>query len=204
MCRYLKIKISIFERKITMKKTSEPENLLSLFVRCSHLIGRGHHHKGGRGGGRYGQGRILSILSKNTTMSQKNLNELLQVRPSSLSEILGKLETNGYISRDKDDEDQRNVNITITEMGKTIASEHAKKRQTMATELFKPLTENEQSELFELLSKLAEAWKEERTLEDTEHHHRGHEKGHHCEHHHHRGRERGHCGKHHHSETPDA
>ena len=187
-----------------MEKTSESENLLSLFVRCSHLIGRGHHHKGSRGGGRYGQGRILSILSKNTTMSQKSLTELLQVRPSSLSEILGKLEMSGYITRDKDDEDQRNVNITITEIGKNAANEHIKKRQAIATELFKPLTENEQSELSELLSKLVKAWKEERDISDSEHRHSYHEREHHGKHHHHRCHGRGHHDKHrHHSKHHD-
>jgi len=185
-----------------MQKTHESENLLSLFRTCSHLIGRGHHH---RKGGGHGQGRVLSILSKNDTMSQKDLTELIQVRSSSLSELLSKLEKNGYITSEKDEEDKRSANITITEAGKIVASEHMEKRKAMAIELFKSLTEEEQTELSKLLSKLSTAWLEEHNPEDLEHgckkhgHHHG---GHH--HRHHYDKEHKKCRHHHDDEQNDS
>lgn len=165
-----------------MKNSTESETLFSIFVRCSHLVGRGHHH---RGGGHHGQGRILSTLGESGTMSQKELMELHQIRSASLSELLGKLEASGYVTRDKDEEDKRSVNITITEKGKSVAAEHEQWRQEAATKLFAPLTTEEQTELSGLLLKLLTAWKEERTAADLEqhvhhhHYHRGHHAGHH-------------------------
>ena len=174
-----------------MQTQTTSELLFSLFMRSSHLIGRGHHH---RGGWHHGQGQILSILSKHESLSQKNLLEIAQVRSASLSELLSKLETNGYITRGKDEQDKRSTKITITEIGKTTADEHMKRKKESAEALFTSLTEEEQITLSNLLLKLFNTWQEERDADNSRHHHERHQQ--HCKHQHRHCHERQHHENH--------
>jgi len=56
-------------------------------------------------------------------MSRKELQELFQVKPGSMSEIVSKLEHKGFIERIKDDEDKRKAIVKITEAGKARLEE---------------------------------------------------------------------------------
>ena len=178
-----------------MQKLTESETLFYLLARCSNMIGRGHHH---RGGSHHGQGRILSILSEDGTMSQRELMELLQIRSASLSELLGKLDAGGCVTRDKNEGDKRNVNITITEKGKAVAAEYKRWRQDTAAALFAPLREDERAALSRLLLKLLTAWREERNAANFGHHFHHHDERHHGGHEECRDKERHtghwHCG----------
>lgn len=88
-------------------------------------------------------------------MTQKELQEVLQIQPGSMSEILAKLEEKGLIVRNKDDEDKRRSVLTLTEAGR----ESVKEIQENEKPLFGALDENEQEELKKLLGKLLESWK---------------------------------------------
>jgi DNA-binding MarR family transcriptional regulator len=70
-----------------------------------------------------GQGRILSLLKIKPEMSQKELASILDIRPQSLGELLGKLEKAGYITRTPSDADRRVMDIHLTEAGKTATKE---------------------------------------------------------------------------------
>ena len=63
----------------------DEDTLPGLMQACGHQI----YHRGRRGGGQEG---ILSILAEKEQMSQKDLQEILQIQPGSMSEILMKLE----------------------------------------------------------------------------------------------------------------
>jgi DNA-binding MarR family transcriptional regulator len=175
-----------------MQKSTLTETLFTLFFRSSHLISRGHHHQAGghhhQTGGHHGQLRILSILNEENTMSQKDLMEVLQVRSASLSELLSKIESNGYITRTKDEDDKRNVIITITEKGKTVISENEQQWHNEAEKLFAALNEEEQNTLSKLLHKLVTSWQQERGASDSERNQQRHSSIHdedHCDAHHH-------------------
>ena len=138
------------------------ERLFFLFHRCSHLLARGAARGKGDGCGRNpGQGRVLGILAERGNMSQQELLEILNVRPSSLSELLGKLEGAGCVTRVRGEDDRRSVTVSITEAGRELVRSHTCRRESAAQALFASLTEEEREELTRLLSKLAGAWEKE-------------------------------------------
>jgi DNA-binding MarR family transcriptional regulator len=154
-----------------MKNLTQAEKLFMLFQRGAILVGRGQPQHSGGG---HGQGYILSLLAE-SPLSQKELLEKLGVRAGSLSELLGKLEHAGFITRSRDENDNRVVNVAITEAGKKFASQHRGNRAEAAEALFAALTDEEKTTLSGLLEKLHDAWRQEREAHDFEHkEHSGH------------------------------
>ncbi|MCR4950109.1 MAG: MarR family transcriptional regulator [Solobacterium sp.] len=120
----------------------DPESLEGLFVRCVRRM----HHQHGRFGST--QDRIIRILDENGgTMGQKSLQELMRVRPGSISEILTKMEEKGLIERKKDADDRRASLITLTTEDRP---------ETPQTSLFDVLTDEEKENLKQLLKKVLE------------------------------------------------
>lgn len=68
-----------------------------------------------------GQGRVLALLKAKPQTSQRELSYLLDMRPQSLSELLGKLEGKGYVTRSKSAEDARVTLVTLTDAGAAAA-----------------------------------------------------------------------------------
>jgi DNA-binding PadR family transcriptional regulator len=108
-------------------------------------------------------------------MNQRELQEMLNVRSASLSEILGKLEHRGFIRREHDEQDKRNFIITVTEQGSDAVAANKDIRRKSADALFASLSENERRQLSELLDKIIRAL-EKNTSEHT--HHYDHKVGH--------------------------
>lgn len=133
---------------------SEEEMPLSqLLSSCGHIAG--HADRRFRG-----QGRILHILSQQQEMSQKELQEAMQVEAGSLSEIMGKMEAKGILERKKDDNDRRRMLVQLTEAGRKAALESMKDTNT-GKDMFQVLSEEEQQQLKEILVKLLKQWKED-------------------------------------------
>lgn len=128
----------------------DKDNLYSLMRACGHYL----HHNSGRD---MGQGRILAILAERKSMSQKELQEILQIQPGSVSEILSKLEEKGQILRKKDEEDKRRSVLELTDAGREAFC--IQKQQGEGQQLFDALSESEKEELKKILGKLLESWK---------------------------------------------
>jgi len=82
-----------------------------------------HHHRTRTEGGPMadtsrGQGRILAMLKLQDGISTKDLSYLLGIRVSSLNELLAKMEKNGYINREPDENDKRVMLVKLTEKGR--------------------------------------------------------------------------------------
>lgn len=179
-------------------KNFTSDTLYPLFMHCAHIIGRGHHRCPAM---HPSQHRVLSLLAGKDFMTQQELLEVLDIRASSLSELLSKLEDKELISRTKPDPSKRNVNVEITDLGAAVAEEYAQHKEAAAQALFGSLSEEEQETLAGLLHKLFQDWhgKLQAEAEGEEghhcHHHEGHchGEGHGCgchgegEHHHHHG-----------------
>lgn len=170
-------------------KDSVSEHLYPLFLHCAHMLGRGHHHCTAS---HPSQHRILSLLSEKESIPQQELLEILDIRASSLSELLSKLEDKGLIVRTKPDHAKRNVNVEITDLGAASANEYAAHKEEAARILFGSLTEEEKKTLDGLLEKLFRDWhgKNHRDGEVSG------EEGHHCCHHHEGHGEKHGCGCH--------
>ena len=87
-------------------------------------------------------------------LRQKQLTEMMRINPSTMSEFIGHLESDGYVERNIDPSDKRATLITLTEKGRARAHVLQDERKEKLDLLFSPLTEEEKKELFRLLYKL--------------------------------------------------
>lgn len=122
----------------------DPDSLQGLMRQCGHII----YHGSQQGSG---QENILSILAKRESMSQRELQEMLNIQAGSMSEILSKLENKGFLLRAKADDDKRKMMLTITEQGKEKAAEAL---SNPSEDLFAVLSQEEQEQLKSLLRKV--------------------------------------------------
>lgn len=107
-----------------------------------------------------GQLRVLYLLNKKDQLTNSQIVEALDIRPSSVSVMIKKLEEDGLVERHDSDEDKRVSLISLTDKGrKIIASSHDFKTE-LSDELFSPLSEDEQQTLGELLQKLTDGLNE--------------------------------------------
>ncbi len=127
------------------------ESLGAKLDRCAHFL---YHRQ--QGGGR-GQGKILKILSVSGPMTQKELQDRLDIQAGSMSEIAAKLEGKGLITRTKDEADKRRILLAITDEGRAYVARYGEARKR-ESQMFDILTEEEQRQLDALLSRLLENW----------------------------------------------
>ena len=132
----------------------ERRQLLDLLQRCGHHL---HNQKGKK----FGQYRILLILSRHPKITQKELQELLHIQAGSLSEILTKMEGYHLIERTKREEDRRSVQIQITKAGLAKVQCLTEEYQEENELLFSSLSDEECSILWDLLSRLYLDWRGE-------------------------------------------
>lgn len=104
---------------------------------------------------------LLALLVEVQEASQKELVQSLDIRPSSLSELLKKLEGKGYIERRQDPDDKRNMIVSLTEAGEIAAKEMAKGHDAFSDRMFAALSEEEKAQLNNLLEKLIDAWRDD-------------------------------------------
>ncbi|MCD8027652.1 MAG: MarR family transcriptional regulator [Erysipelotrichaceae bacterium] len=123
-------------------------DLAGLLIKCSQVL----NHKMGK---KQGQGRILEILNECDTISQKELQDILNIKAGSISEILAKLEKSGKIIRYKDNNDKRKSVIQITDKGRNTIIRYKDNNE----DIFFMLDDREKEELLLLLNKILTSWK---------------------------------------------
>jgi DNA-binding MarR family transcriptional regulator len=97
---------------------------------------------------------LMHTVSLNEGISSRELAELLDIRPSSLTEMLGRLEADGFVTREKDTQDLRVWRISLTAEGKKLLAEEA--AAWLAHDDFSDiLTKEETATFLELCSKLS-------------------------------------------------
>ena len=114
--------------------------------------------KGPHGPGRHrGMGRehlLVLMAERPEGLWQKDLAGEAGINASSASELIGRLEEDGYLVRETDENDRRAVLLKLTEAGKARAEEIKAERESFLSELFSKLTEDEKETLSNLLDKL--------------------------------------------------
>lgn len=125
-----------------------------------HDLGFFGHYLHMNAGGRSGQQHILVKLRKSGNhMTQRDLQEISNISSASMSEVLAKLESAGLIERTRCDEDRRQLDIALTDEGRTRADELIEKRRKFEGDCIACLTEEEQEQLIDMLDRLVEHWK---------------------------------------------
>lgn len=123
--------------------------------RPPHMGGR-PPHPGMHGERMLPRERILQVILEGGEdgMRQKDILEEVHVNPSSLSELINKLESDRYIERKADPEDRRATRIFLSEMGKARAYEVTDAHREACAKMFANLSEEEKNQLLVLLDKI--------------------------------------------------
>ena len=70
-----------------------------------------------------GQIPIIRFLSEHEGASQRELADLLRIKPPTVNVSIQRMEKSGFVYREPDEKDQRVTRIYLTEKGKTIDKE---------------------------------------------------------------------------------
>ena len=131
----------------------ETDTTIKLYAALSRL-GRQLHRYAPRSdfAGTYfrGKSRILQFIAEHDGVIQRDLAEEMDVRPSSMTEMLLKMERVGLITREQDTGDQRVMHIHITEQGRAMVEAARRTEPKIADSAFDVLTDDEREELLRL------------------------------------------------------
>ncbi|MBM9520310.1 MarR family transcriptional regulator [Desulforhopalus vacuolatus] len=75
----------------------------------------------GEKGIHFGQARILTALLKHHSLSQREIAIGLHIKPATVTNMVKKMEASGLIARNRDDNDDRIINVTLTPEGEEAA-----------------------------------------------------------------------------------
>ena len=92
-----------------------PERIIEYLGACGRFL----HYKMGEKAGRR---RIFTILSKAKELPQRELQDILGICSGSLSEILAKMEADGFLEKAKSKTDGRQLNLRLTDAGKSCGA----------------------------------------------------------------------------------
>lgn len=67
-----------------------------------------------------GRGRVLALLKHQEGVSTKDMATIMGIRVSSLNEVLGKMEKDGYVERTPSPDDRRVMLVWLTDKGKAV------------------------------------------------------------------------------------
>lgn len=105
-------------------------------------------------GGKAGQRRILVILLERESLTQKELQDVLDISSGALSEILQKMEEAALVERQRRCDDKRQVELTLTPAGKGMALQVKAHYDCTLARMFECLGGEEKRDLGEILAKL--------------------------------------------------
>ena len=103
-----------------------------------------------------GQAQLLLIIRDNEDCTQKDLANYFNVKYSSMSERLNKLENLGYIERIQDGENLKYKRIAITSEGKAAAVQCRRILNEIENNLFNGFAQKEVTQFEKMLIKLVE------------------------------------------------
>lgn len=114
-----------------------------------------------------GQHKLLATLLKQDGLSQRDLVQEMDIRPSSVTELVGKLEQAGLVRKEEDANDKRITNIFLTDTGRDQATKIVQTRNAVEEDFFDALNDEEKAQLSGLLEKITASLKE-KTAESEE------------------------------------
>ena len=118
--------------------------------------------------GKGSQKRILIVIDHYGSITQSALTEHLGIQPGSASEVLGKMEAAGLITRAQSESDKRTTDVCLTQAGRAAAKEAAAQRAARNAQMFSCLSEEEKAALLALLNRVNAAWDELYRQENAE------------------------------------
>ncbi len=102
----------------------------------------------------YTQYIVMMVLWEEKRVNEKLLCEALYLKSNTVTPLLKKLEDKGYIKKEKDKGDERNLVITLTKAGEDLQDKALCVPETIAKEFH--LTTDEAATLYSILYKMLE------------------------------------------------
>lgn len=102
-----------------------------------------------------GMGRPLSILADNEGASSRELAELMDIRPSSLTELLTRLEEEGLVQRTTDPDDRRVTRVSLTDKGRELAAKMKAEHEQRVARVNSCFTEEEAASFCAMCERLS-------------------------------------------------
>ena len=134
-----------------MNLNQELSERLFTMMNLMHALRRGGHPEG-RG---YAQDRALRAIAAQEGVTQRALMEALDVRPSSISELLTKLENGGLIERRPNPDDRRQMQLYLSDSGRAQAAQLGE--DAPLPDPFEALTDEEQQQYLVLTDRMIDA-----------------------------------------------
>ena len=135
---------------------SDPEPIGKLLSQVCHLH-HGRVHDLFEGSGLYrGQPRVLFSLSQNDGQTHSELAAARNVRPSTVSKMVQRMEKAGFVVRRPDPDDQRVSRVFLTDHGRAVQDEIHQKFCALEQETVQDLTTEERLLLRRLLMQIRE------------------------------------------------
>ena len=108
------------------------------------------------------QHRVLMHIARSEgTVNQKQIAEKFDVSPAAIAGVIKKLESNGYITRETLESDNRYNQVKITEKGKEIIDNTRSVFDKLDVQSFKYFSNEDIDKFMELLDKMKTALSEE-------------------------------------------
>ena len=101
-------------------------------------------------------GRLLECVAENSNVSSRDLCEMMDVRPSSLSEMLGRAESEGWITRTVDEEDRRIQRVVLSGKGQEAVTRMREAREADYEKKTACFTEAEKAQFCALSNRLSD------------------------------------------------
>lgn len=133
-----------------MNGSATTEHVMKLMEHTGHYL---FHRRGGKAG----QLRILRYLSHHDNLTQRQLQAKLELSSGSMSEIVAKLESQGFLVRTTDPEDKRQKVLNITEAGQQALRNMRAEDQRIG--LFDCLNDAQRNSLANILEILLDNWR---------------------------------------------
>ena len=95
---------------------------------------------------------ILSVVKRNSGITQKRLGETIKVSPPNLATVLDRMETDGLLARQRNPQDKRSQILVLKPHGEALCKQAA--GLVAQTEVVPQLSDTERQSLLHLLQKI--------------------------------------------------
>ncbi len=101
-----------------------------------------------------GQYKLMFLLHAQPNLSQREIADLLQIRPSSAGELIERAVKAGIVLRVRDEKDNRVFRVSNTEKGEQVFADSMKKFSQITREMFQSFNDSDRTQMMNLLVKM--------------------------------------------------